>query len=127
MAMDAMRNADDPTTFIFHLVGQSSQDGPIPLKELLIQIYEKWDQIMDRRGLATSCPIFFSKEEINKGRQQVTEWADAYSEFDRLRANLVGKDGWVSHEEYDDAMRRWDNNRATLERLQGRLDKLLLQ
>ncbi|OOF93562.1 hypothetical protein ASPCADRAFT_53394 [Aspergillus carbonarius ITEM 5010] len=127
MAMDAMRNDDDPTTFIFHLVGQSSQDGPIPLKELLIQIYEKWDQIMDRRDLATPCPISFSKEEIDKSRQQVTEWADAYSEFDRLRANLVGKDGWVSHEEYDDAMRRWDSNRDTLVLLQERLDKLLLQ
>ncbi|GAQ04524.1 hypothetical protein ALT_1845 [Aspergillus lentulus] len=35
-AMDVMRNDDDPTTFIFHTVGQSSLDGPIPLKELLI-------------------------------------------------------------------------------------------
>ncbi|KAF4200036.1 hypothetical protein CNMCM8927_004135 [Aspergillus lentulus] len=35
-AMDVMRNYDDPTTFIFHTVGQSSLDGPIPLKELLI-------------------------------------------------------------------------------------------
>ncbi|GES57854.1 phosphotransferase enzyme family protein [Aspergillus terreus] len=126
MAMDAMRRDDDPTSFIFHIVGQSSQDGPIPLKELLIQIYEKWDQIMERRGLATPCPISFSKDEIDKSRRQVKEWADAYGEFDALRANIVGKDGWVSHEEYDEAMRRWDNNRATLERLQERLDKVLL-
>ncbi|EAS33804.1 phosphotransferase enzyme family protein [Coccidioides immitis RS] len=127
MAMDAMRNDDDPTTFIFHIVGQSSQDGPVPLKELLIQIYEKWDQIMERRGLATPCPISFSKDEIDKSRQQVKEWADAYGEFESLRTDIVGKDGWVSHEEYGEAMRRWDNNRATLEILQERLDKLLLQ
>jgi hypothetical protein len=127
MAMDAMRNDDDPTTFIFHIVGQSSQDGPVPLKELLIQIYEKWDKIMERRGLATPCPISFSKDEIDKSRQQVEAWADAYGEFDSLRANIAGKDGWVSHEEYDEAMRRWNDNKATLELLQERLDKLLLQ
>ncbi|KAJ5555131.1 phosphotransferase enzyme family protein [Penicillium sp. DV-2018c] len=127
MAMDAMRSEDDPTTFIFHIVGQSSQDGPVPLKELLIQIFEKWDQIMERRGLATPCPISFSRDEIDKSRQQVKEWADAYGEFESLRTSIVGNDGWVSHEEYDEAIRRWDNNRATLEVLQERLDKLLLQ
>ncbi|OJJ67105.1 hypothetical protein ASPBRDRAFT_34417 [Aspergillus brasiliensis CBS 101740] len=127
MAMDVMRNDDDPTTFIFHIIGQSSQDGLLPLKELLIQIYEKWDQIMERRGLAIPCPISFTEDEIDKSRQQVKEWADAYGEFDSLRTNIVGKDGWVSHEEYDEALRRWDNNRATLELLQERLDKLLLQ
>lgn len=41
--MDAMRNDNDLTMFIFYVVGQSSLDGPMPLKELLIQIYEKWD------------------------------------------------------------------------------------
>ncbi|GKZ24427.1 hypothetical protein AbraIFM66951_010481 [Aspergillus brasiliensis] len=126
-AMDVTRNDDDPTTFIFHIVGQSSQDGPLPLKELLIQIYEKWDQIMERRGLATPCPISFTEDEIDKSRQQVKEWADAYSEFNSLQTNIIGKDGWVSHEEYNEALRRWDNNKATLELLQERLDKLLLQ
>jgi hypothetical protein len=92
-AMDAMRNNDDPTSFIFHIIGQSSQDSPIPLKELLIQIYEKWDQIMERRGLALPYPISFLKEEINKSQQQIKEWADAYGEFNRLRADIVGKDG----------------------------------
>ncbi|PWY91704.1 phosphotransferase enzyme family protein [Aspergillus sclerotioniger CBS 115572] len=127
MAMDAMRNDDDPITFVFHIVGQSSQDGPIPLKELLIQIYETWDQIMEHRGSAIPCPISFSKDEIDKSRRLVTEWVDAYGELDSLRAKIVGKDGWVSHEEYDEAMRRWDSKKPTLEFLQERLDKLLLQ
>jgi hypothetical protein len=35
--MDAMRNDDDPITFIFHIIGQSAIDDPIPLKELLVQ------------------------------------------------------------------------------------------
>ncbi|KAF7166804.1 hypothetical protein CNMCM6106_002502 [Aspergillus hiratsukae] len=124
-AMDAMRNDDDPTSFIFHIVGQSSQDGPIPLKEILIQIYEKWDQIMERRGLALPCPISFSKEEIDRSRRQIKEWADLYGEFDRLRADIVGKDGWVSHDDYEEAMRRWENNRNHLDLLRERLEKLL--
>ncbi|KAF4151201.1 hypothetical protein CNMCM6069_004353 [Aspergillus lentulus] len=86
-AMDVMRNDDDPTTFIFHTVGQSSLDGPIPLKELLIQVYEKWDQIAKRRGLKIPCPIPFSQEEIEESRQQAAAWADAYTELDTTNAS----------------------------------------
>ncbi|RHZ48909.1 hypothetical protein CDV55_101627 [Aspergillus turcosus] len=125
-AMDVMRNDDDPTTFIFHIVGRSSLDGPIPLKELLIQMYEKWDQIAAWRGLEIPCPISFSKEEIEESRRQATAWADAYTELDTLRTQVVGKDGWVSHEEFEGAMRRWEDNRATFEMLRDRLEKLLL-
>ncbi|KAJ0415927.1 kinase-like domain-containing protein [Aspergillus carlsbadensis] len=124
LALDAMRtDDDDPTRFIFDLVGSSSQDGPIPLKELLIQIYESWDQLMERRGVATPCPISFTQDEIDKGRQQAQDWADAFTELDSLRATVVGKDGWVSHEEYYEARRVWESSRATLELLQKRLDK----
>ena len=125
-AMGFMRNDNDPATFIFPIIGQSSQDGPIPLKELLIQIYEKWDQIAERRGLEIPCPISFSKEEIVDSRQQVAAWADAYTEFDGLRTQVMGKDGWVSHEEYREAMNRWEDHRATFEMLRERLEKLLV-
>ena len=83
-AMDFMRNDNDPATFIFRIIGQSSQYGPIPLKELLIQICEKWYQIAERRGLEIACPISFAKE-IVESCQQVAAWADAYTEFDSLR------------------------------------------
>ncbi|KAL4886851.1 kinase-like domain-containing protein [Aspergillus karnatakaensis] len=124
-AMDAMRNDDDPTAFIFHIVGQTSEDGPLPLKELLLQIFSTWDQIMQRRGVTTPCPISFSRDEIDQTGKQVEKWADAYGECESLRANIAGKDGWASHEEYDEAMSRWSDNRAKLELLQGRLGKNL--
>jgi chromosome segregation ATPase len=79
---------------------------------------------MERRGLALPCPISFSKEEIDKSRRQIKEWADAYGDFDRLRADIVGKDGWVSHDDYEEAMRRWENNRSHLDILRERLEKL---
>jgi hypothetical protein len=65
-----MRNDDDPTAFIFDVVGTSSQDGPIPLKELFIQVYEKWDVIMQRRGVVTLCPLCLTEREIDRSRQQ---------------------------------------------------------
>ncbi|EAW21629.1 phosphotransferase family protein [Aspergillus fischeri NRRL 181] len=123
-AMDFMRDEDDPTTFIFHLIGRSTLDGPIPLKELLIQTYERWGKIVKRRGLEIPCPISFPNEEIEESRRQATAWADAYNELDTLRTQVMGKDGWVSHEEFEDAMRRWEENRATFEILRERVEEL---
>lgn len=110
-----------PPRFIFHIIGQSFTDGPVPLRELLIQIYEKWDRITAKTGsTALQCPISFTEAEIKQARQQAQVWADVYNEFDRLRAEIVGKDGWVSHE-YEDALRRFNRNKETLEKLGKKL------
>ncbi|KAF3402119.1 hypothetical protein DPV78_004459 [Talaromyces pinophilus] len=36
-AMDATRNHDDPTSFIFHIIGQCAFDGPVPVEEHPVQ------------------------------------------------------------------------------------------
>ncbi|OOO11029.1 aminoglycoside phosphotransferase [Aspergillus oryzae] len=123
-AMDAMQNDDDPTSYIFYLVGQSSSDGLVPLRELLVQIYEKWDHIAKRKGLTTQCPISFTEEEIREGRRQGEEWAVAFNEYENLRAQLLGKDGWVSNEEYDEAMQIYQSHKDDLEALRRRLEQL---
>ena len=123
-ALDAMRNEDDPTTFIFCVVGQTWLDGPIPLRELLVQIYEKWDWIAKRRGINISCPISFTEDQIRETKEQAEEWAAAFNEFNNLRSQIVGKDGWVSHEEYEEAMARFIANKAPLEELRKSLDRL---
>ncbi|QMW30713.1 hypothetical protein G4B84_006094, partial [Aspergillus flavus NRRL3357] len=99
-AMDAMQDDDDPTSYIFYLVGQSSSDGLVPLRELLVQIYEK------------------------EGRRQGEEWAVAFNEYENLRAQLLGKDGWVSNEEYDEAMQIYQSHKDDLEALRRRLEQL---
>ncbi|PYH83028.1 hypothetical protein BO82DRAFT_382665 [Aspergillus uvarum CBS 121591] len=124
-AMDKMRDNSDPTTFIFHIIGRSSEDGLLPLKKLLIQVFEKWDRIMERRGSTQACPISFSRTEIEESRQQVEAWAAAFEEFESLRADLLGDDGWVSHDDYEEAMSRWAKNKATLESLRERLETLI--
>jgi hypothetical protein len=115
-ALDTMRNENDPTTFAFDIVGQTWVNGPIPLKELLIQIYEKWDWIIKRRGIDVPCPISFTREEIREAREQAQAWAAAFNEFNSLRDQIVGKDGWVSHE-YDEAMIQFNAHKKTLEEL----------
>jgi hypothetical protein len=123
-AMDATSNHNDPTSFVFHIIGQSAFDGPVPLEELLIQIYEQWDRITERKGLNVPCPLSFTEEEIKDKRQQAQEWANVYGEFESLRAGIAGKDGWVSHYEYEEAMRIFKRHQGSLEILRERLEQL---
>lgn len=123
-ALDAMRHNDDPVTYIFAIIGRTVVDGPIPLKELLIQIYEQWDWIVKRQGMNVPCPISFTNEEIQEARQQAQAWAATFNEYDGVRAQIGGKDGWVSHEEYDKAMVQFNAHKETLEDLRERLDSL---
>ncbi|EEQ27989.1 hypothetical protein McanCB56680_006204 [Microsporum canis] len=124
-AMDAMRNDEHPTSFIFYIVQQSAFDGPIPLRELLMQVYEKWDQLTRKNGVTPTCPISFTEEEIKEARQQAEEWGEAFGEFERFRTQLLGKDGWVSHEQYEDAKREFEDCKVELERLRRRLEQAL--
>ncbi|PWY75735.1 phosphotransferase enzyme family protein [Aspergillus eucalypticola CBS 122712] len=125
LAMDQMRDDNDPTSFIFHIVSQTSKDGPIPLRELLIQVYEKWAGIMAQRGSTSLCPIYFSRKDIDQSRQQTEAWAAAFSKFDDLRAQVSGEEGWVSHDDYKEANKRWKENEKTLQALREQLEALV--
>ncbi|PYH70967.1 phosphotransferase enzyme family protein [Aspergillus vadensis CBS 113365] len=124
-AMDQMRDDNDPTSFIFHIVSQTSTDGPIPLRELLIQVYEKWDRIMAQRGSTSLCPIYFSRKEIEQSRQKAEAWAAAFSQLNNLRAQISGEEGWVSHDDYEEARKRWKENEKTLQALRKQLEALV--
>ncbi|EZF33937.1 hypothetical protein H101_02514 [Trichophyton interdigitale H6] len=123
-AMDAMRNDEYPTSFIFYIVQQSALDGPIPLRELLIQVYEQWSELTYRNGETPPCPISFTEYEILQARQQAEKWGEAFSEFENLRVQILGKEGWVSHEQYEEAKRQFDNSKGELKRLRERLDQI---
>jgi hypothetical protein len=120
--MHAIRNGNDPAAFIFHLVGRSWLDGPIPLKELLIRVYQNYDQITKRRGVRIPCPISFTEDEIRKARREAKAWADAYGEFVGLRTRIAGEEGWLSHDEYEEAMHQLDIRKGSLEKLRRRLE-----
>lgn len=86
--MDQLRDNNDATSFILHILSNTSKNCPLPLKEPLIQVYEKWDTIMLQRGPNTPCPIHLPKEEIEQSWQQAEAWAAAFSESDDLQAQV---------------------------------------
>jgi hypothetical protein len=106
-AMATMEDDNDPSATILRIISQTRKDGPVPLQELLIQIYEDWEAIVIKKGITSACPISFTQDEISVARNSAEAWAAAYYEFESLRSDLLGKDGWVSHEGYDLAKTRF--------------------
>ncbi|KZF21497.1 hypothetical protein L228DRAFT_261664 [Xylona heveae TC161] len=119
LAYKAMRSrflcSVDPSILILHLAGRIWQDGPVPFQELLLQIYEKWDGICLSRGLDVACPVTFTEEGISEARKVADKWGDARVDFQSLRDLVLGADGGVSHEDYDEAMAQFNLYRETLE------------
>lgn len=122
-AMAMMDNDDDPAAILLRIISQTREDGPIPLQELLIQIYEDWEAIVAKKGMTSRpCPISFTKDEINMARDRAETWAVAFQEYEALRSDLLGKDGWVSHEEYVTAKDRFEAHKDELNRLKKKVD-----
>ena len=120
-ALDTMQVEDNyliPS--IFDLVGRSWIDGPIPLRHLLVQIVVSWEKLIGDKNI--TCPISFPQTEAARSGEEMEKWANAYNEFHALRSRLVGKDGWVSHKEYDDAKTQLDNHKEQLIELQAKLE-----
>ncbi|EER38522.1 conserved hypothetical protein [Histoplasma capsulatum var. duboisii H88] len=108
-AMDAFLNGnDDPVSFIFPLLDQTAVDGPIPLQELLIQTFERWDE------------MYFKIPSVSE------EYAVAHGKFTSLLAQVGGgKDGWVSNEEFEKAMHVFNQHSGELKRVRKRVDEIL--
>jgi hypothetical protein len=117
-AMTTMEDDNDLSAIVLRIINQTRKDGPIPLQELLIQIYEDWQAIVVKEGITSVCPISFTEDEINIARNSAEAWAAAYQEFESLRSDLLGKDRWVSHEEYDLAKTRYETHKHESDRLE---------
>lgn len=104
---------------LFNINGRSWTDGPIPLRHILIQITENWEQITG--NISCPCPISFSLEEITQSATATEAWAEAYNELQTLRSSLVGRDGWVSHDEYVEEKAVLDAHHHQLKHLQDKL------
>ncbi|QSS58817.1 phosphotransferase enzyme family protein [Histoplasma capsulatum] len=128
-AMDAFLNEnDDPVSFIFPLLDQTAVDGPIPLQELLIRRFERWDEMCERQGggCMIPCPINYSSGDISRFRAVVEEYAVAHGKFTSLLAQVGGgKDGWVSNEEFEKAMHLFNQHSGELKRVRKRVDDIL--
>ncbi|KAI9681332.1 MAG: hypothetical protein M1817_002615 [Caeruleum heppii] len=123
-AMDAIQEEDDEDvslSAIFDLVGRSWIDGPIPLRWLLMQVAKKWPGLTEDAGVP--CPITFSAEEMARCKTEADAWAESHQPFELLRSRLLGREGWVPHEDYEAAMTRFVAHREELNRLRERFER----
>ncbi|KAL3421539.1 hypothetical protein PVAG01_07985 [Phlyctema vagabunda] len=119
-ALDAMQIDDEHLIpSIFDLVGRSWVDGLMPLRHLLVQIALDWDKLTD--STIITCPISFSRNEIERSSKDMERWAIAYNKFHAIRSKLVGKDGWVPNDEYHDAKAQLMSHKEDMKELQAEL------
>lgn len=89
-----------PTQF----AGRTWSGGFVPLRHCLIQIVDHWD-LLGHVGVA--CPIEFSASERVTHAVDASEWQEAEDGRELMQERIgVEEDGWVSVEEYDDAVAR---------------------
>ncbi|KAI0868933.1 kinase-like domain-containing protein [Hypoxylon argillaceum] len=79
----------------------------IPFRESLIRVQRNWDAICPGRP----CPIEFTKEEIETHFRETEGWNEN-ADFWASVSSLVQRDGWTSHETYDDALALFAHLRA---------------
>lgn len=85
----------DPIRF----VGNTWDGDILPLRESLIRIQKKWSSL----GRTDECPINFSPEEISKHYEDSEGWNEVQDFWDAL-SGIMSRDGWTSHETYDQAV-----------------------
>lgn len=84
------------------------EDGVAPLKQVLIEICDAWDEIAP----GTTCPISFDPVEVLNNESRLWGWK-AELAAENLRSEIgLGPDGWVEENKLEEAKRR---NREVLE------------
>lgn len=82
----------DPLREHFLRIGDTWDDGVIPLRTCLIRIFENWEQM----GFPDSCPIHFTSAEIASHEKLLSEYTQWY-EIQDFAQNYLDTDaeGWV--------------------------------
>ena len=91
-AYKAKWELDDLLRELFVRVGDTWDDGLIPLRTCLIRIFEKWEQM----GFSDPCPIQFTTTEIASHEQLLSEYTQWYEIQDFAMEYLdTDADGWL--------------------------------
>ncbi|KAE8155153.1 phosphotransferase family protein [Aspergillus avenaceus] len=85
----------DPVLF----AGDTWDDDIIPLRESLIRMERDWDKL----GFDFPCPIHFTEDELRIHEEESEGWNDVQGFWNTV-SNLVARDGWTTHEDYDEAV-----------------------
>ena len=91
-AYSARWELNEPLREIFNRVGDTWDDGIIPLRSCLIQIFEDWEEM----GFLGPCPIHFKPAEIASHEQLFLEYTRWNEIQDFAKKYLdTDADGWV--------------------------------
>ncbi|EFQ98851.1 phosphotransferase enzyme family protein [Nannizzia gypsea CBS 118893] len=80
-------------------VSDAWDDDILPLRESLINVERYWHEL----GFDFPCPIHFTEDELQQHARDGDGWNEA-QDFWKAMEGIVTRDGWTSHEQYDDAM-----------------------
>lgn len=79
-------------------------------------------QRSEQTRLTAPSPVSFTREQIKTKQRWAQEWAFPYNEYESLRSKILGKDGWVSHDEYEEAIGVFESHKGDLEILRKRVE-----
>ncbi|KAJ4463775.1 kinase-like domain-containing protein [Lentinula lateritia] len=84
--------------------GRTWSGGYVPLQNTLLRIVDNWDYLGHRHF---PCPIAFSQSEREAHAEDAQEW-QVGEDLQVMIQDRIGvqEGGWVSHEGYEDALRR---------------------
>lgn len=85
----------DPLRELFSRLGDTWDDGVVPLRTCLIRIVENWELM----GFPDPCPIHFTSAEIASHEKQFSEYTQ-WHEIQEFAQKYLGTDaeGWISPE-----------------------------
>ncbi|KAL8869827.1 MAG: hypothetical protein Q9174_003974 [Haloplaca sp. 1 TL-2023] len=90
---EALWEVHDPTREFFKRIGDTWDDGIVPLQMCLEKIYESWSKL----GLPDPCPLEMSDRDKELLRQRCAAYEDWYEVQDFAKKYLgTDDDGWIS-------------------------------
>ena len=94
------RYADENLLQIFRYCGTSWRDGAAPLRQELIELSQRWNEL----GLTGPCPYQPTSDELETHKRQFEDF-DSYMALKDflIRASNSNSDGWVPAGEYERA------------------------
>ena len=82
----------EPLREYFSRIGDTWDDGVVPLRNCLIRLVESWEQM----GIPDSCPIHYTSAEIATHRRQLSEYSQWYEIQDFAQKYLdTDAEGWI--------------------------------
>ncbi|KAJ5591923.1 kinase-like protein [Penicillium hispanicum] len=94
-----------PRQHLIEWAGRQWSGNLITLKGALIRMVQYWPYLQNK---GASCPIHFTKNEMKEFLEQEQQWFEVNAVVNLWREQIGGinEDGWVSNEQYEEAVQK---------------------